>query len=522
MLTVTDSTSATASETFTLAVAPFVITTSSPLSAGVVGVAYSQTLSVSGGTSPYTWSVVSGALPAGLLLSTTGVISGVPAAYATSTFGVSVKDANGLTANQSFSLTINPAPLAIATTSPLPPGVAGTPYSQTLAATGGVPPYVWILQSGSLPPLLSLSTSGVISGTPTTPGSSTFSVTMTDSALHAASQSFTLVINTGPLTITSPTTLSSAVVGVAYSQTLTAAGGVPPYTWQVLSGTWPAGLSMSTAGAITGTPAAAGSYAFTTKVTDSASTSATQAFALTVAAAGTLTRVGVMSQIAAGGGWDTTIWLVNRSSAPVQASVVFRGDDGSALTLPLTVTQPGFSRQVTASTVQETIAPNTMLVLGTGTVSSTTQGWADVLASGTLSGFAVHRYSGASEVTVPLQSQFGSSFSMPFDQTGGYVTGVALVNLAGWQANVTASVWDQYGNQIVSQQPITFAKTDSSGYGHDAFMLADRLPATAGIRGIVQFQSNGLTLMGPVGQLAGLNLRAGPGGSFGSLPTITP
>lgn len=508
--------------TFSLIVGPW-ITTSSPLPPATVGVTYLQTLTVLGGNAPYTWSIASGALPPGLTLSAAGVISGTPTLYGTSAFTVSVRESSSATSSQAFALTVNPAPLAI-TTPYLESGVAGTPYSRTLTATGGVPPYTWVLASGSLPPLLTLSTGGVISGTPTTPGSSAFSVSVTDSASHTTSQTFTLIINTGPLTISSPATLPSAVAGVAYSQTLTATGGVPPYTWQVVSGSWPAGLSMSTAGAITGTPAAAGSYAFTTKVTDSASTAATQAFALTVAAAGTLARVGVMSQIAAGGGWDTTIWLVNRSSASVQASVVFRGDDGSALTLPLTVTQPGFSQQVTASTVQETIAPNTMLVVATGTVSSSSavQGWADVLASGALSGFAVHRYSGASEVTFPLQSQFGSSFSMPFDQTGGYVTGVALVNLAGWQANVTASVCNQYGNQIVSQQPITFAKTDFSGYGHDAFMLADRLPATAGIRGIVQFQSNGLTPMGPVGQLAGLDLRASPGGSFTSLPTTTP
>ena len=94
------------------------------------------------------------------------------------------------------------------------------------------------------------------------------------------------------------------------------------------------------------------------------------------------------------------------------------------------------------------------------------------------------------------------------------------MNLAGWQANITATVWDQYGNQIVTQQPIAFAKTDSSGGGHDAFMLPDRLPATAGARGIVQFQSNPLTPSGPVGQLAGLGLRASPAMSVTSLPTI--
>jgi hypothetical protein len=429
-------------------------------------------------------------------------------------------DTGGLTASRSFSLTINPAPLAIATASSLPSGVSGAPYSQTLAAAGGVPPYTWTLASGSsLPSLLTLSTGGVISGTPTTPGGSSFTITVSDSASHTTSQSFTLIINTGPLTIASPATLPSAVVGVAYSQTLTATGGVPPYTWQVLSGTWSAGLSVSSAGAITGTPAAAGSYAFTAKVTDSASETATQTFTLTVAAAGALTRVGFISQIAAGGGWDSTIWLVNRSSAPVQTNIAFHGDDGSALTLPLSVTQAGYSQQISASTVQETIAPNTLLVVATGTVSSTTQGWADVLASGALSGFAVFRY-GDSEVTAPLENRSGTSVSLPFDQTGGYATGIALVNLAGWQANVTATVWDQYGNQIVTQQPIAFAKTDGSGSGHDAFMLSDRLPATAGARGIVQFQSNPLTPSGPVGQLAGLGLRASPAMSVTSLPTI--
>jgi hypothetical protein len=152
-------------------------------------------------------------------------------------------------------------------------------------------------------------------------------------------------------------------------------------------------------------------------------------------------------------------------------------------------------------------------------VSSTIQGWADVLANGALSGFAVFRY-GDSEVTAPLENRSGTSVSLPFDQTGGYATGIALVNLAGWQANVTATVWDQYGNQIVTQQPIAFAKTDGSGSGHDAFMLSDRLPATAGARGIVQFQSNPLTPSGPVGQLAGLGLRASPAMSVTSLPTI--
>jgi hypothetical protein len=522
-IAVTDSTSATVSQTFSLTVGlllPLTITTTSPLPSGVAGTVYSQTLTASGGVPPYIWSRTAGALPAGLTLSSAGVISGTPTTLGTSTFAITLTDANSATASQTFSLTINPAPLLIASASSLPSGVAGTAYAQTLTGTGGVAPYTWAVASGSLPPLLTLSASGVIGGIPAEAGVSTFTVSVYDSSQHSATQTFTLTITLGALTTVTPSVLTSGVVGAAYSQTLAATGGVPPYTWQVVSGSWPVGLSMSSAGALTGTPTTAGSYAFAAKVTDSASETATQTFSLTVAAAGTLTRAGVISQIAAGGGWDSTIWLVNGAAVPVQTSVAFHGDDGGALSLPLTVTQPGYSQQVTTSTLQKTIAPNTMLVVATGTVSSTIQGWADVLANGALSGFAVFRYNGASEVTAPLQSQFGTSVRLPFDQTSGYTTGIALVNLAGWQANVTATVWDQYGNQVVAQQPIAFAKTDSSGHGHDAFMLSDLLPVTAGARGIVQFQSNPLTPLGPVGQLAGLGLRASPAMSVTSLPTI--
>ncbi len=520
-ITVTDSTSAAASQEFTLAITPIQITTSSVLPMAGAGTPYSETLAVSGGTPPYSWSIGLGALPPGLSMSSDGAITGTATSNGTAVFEVTVTDANSATASATFTLSVGVLSLAISTASPLPAGTAGTSYAQTLTATGGVPPYVWQVTSGSLPPLLTLSTDGAISGTPTTPGLSTFSVTVTDSASHTASKSFTLAISSGQLTITSPATLPPAVSGVAYSQVLTASGGLAPYTWEIVSGSWPDGLSMSSAGAITGTPGATGTYVFSARVTDSAAGTATQTFGLTVAAVGTPTRAGVVSQVAAGGGWDTTIWLVNRNPGPIQIKIVFRGDEGSALTLPFTVTQAGVSKQVTASTIEETIAPNTTLVAATGAVSSSTQGWAEVLSSNALGGFAVFRYAGASEVTVPLISQSTSSFTMPFDQTGGYKTGVALVNLSGWQANLSVTVWDQYGNQILSQ-PFSLAQADGSGHGHDSFMLADRLPATAGTRGIVQFQSIQATPMLPPGTLTGVGLRASPGGFFTSLPIMTP
>jgi hypothetical protein len=518
--TVTDANSATATGTFTLSIAPFAITAPSPLPSGVVGVSYSQALAVSGGSPPYAWSVASGALAAGLTLSAGGLVSGVPTTYGTSSFSVVVTDAGGFTAGQSFSLTINPAPLVVSTASPLPAGVAGTAYSQTLTATGGVPPYQWQVTSGALPPLLTLSSNGTIAGTPTTPGTWSFTNSVTDAALHYVSQTFTLDITLGPLTITSPATLPSAAAGAAYSLTLAASGGAPPYAWQVISGTWPAGLSISSAGVISGTPAVAGTYVFSAQVTDSASESARQSFSLTVAAAGSLSRTGVIPQIAAGGGWVTTIWLINRSAATVQANVVFHGDNGGPLTLAVNVIQPALTQEFDASTLSLAIAPNTTVVVATEPLAVNVEGWADVLSSGSLSGFAVFS-NGSAEGAVPLQAQIGTSISLPFDNTGGASTGIALANLGDSQANITATVWDQNGNQL-AVLPVALTQTDANGDGHDSFMLPSRLAVTAGIRGIVQFQSNASSPFTPAGNLTGIGLRADPNGLFTSIPTIVP
>jgi hypothetical protein len=191
------------------------------------------------------------------------------------------------------------------------------------------------------------------------------------------------------------------------------------------------------------------------------------------------------------------------------------------LSLPLTVTQPGVSQQVTAAALDRVIAPNTTLVVATGALASNVEGWVDVLSSGALSGFAVFRYAGASEAAVPLQSQIGTSISLPFDNTGGYSTGVAIVNLSGSPASISATVWDENGNQLLVQS-VTLTKTDAAGNGHDAFMLPDRMAVTAGKRGIVQFRGNPGTPFVPAGALTGLGLKTDPNGLFTSIPTIVP
>ena len=181
-------------------VGPLVINPAA-LPAAVINVPYSATLTAVGGQQPFTWALASGALPPGLGISTSGVISGTPTTLGTTNFKVSVTDSQTPTAAVDIvgeSITVN-ATLSI-TTSSLAAGSVNVPYSAALAAGGGVPPYTWSVTSGSLPAGLTLSTGGVISGTPTSQQTSTFTVQVSDSQTPATTATATL-----SLTINGPT-----------------------------------------------------------------------------------------------------------------------------------------------------------------------------------------------------------------------------------------------------------------------------------------------------------------------------
>ena len=257
-----------------------VITTIS-LSAGDVGVIYSQTLTAIGGVTPYAWSISAGTLPAGLALDPlTGIISGTPTTIGTSSFTVMVTDSIAGTANKILSITINAAP--VITTTALLAGDVGVVYSQTLAATGGTVPYTWSISVGALPTGLSIGAStGIISGTPTVAGTYSFTVLLTDSVSGTATQPLSILINPAPVITT--TTLPAGDVGVAYSQTLAATGGTLPYTWSISVGALPTGLSLgASTGIISGTPTVAGTYSFTVLLTDSVSGTATQPLSILI------------------------------------------------------------------------------------------------------------------------------------------------------------------------------------------------------------------------------------------------
>jgi hypothetical protein len=291
---VQDSVSNTATKQFTLTVVPTLTITTPSLPNGFAGSVYpTTTLASSGGSGTgYTYTLASGLLPNGLILSSGGAISGtVNASATTSTFTIQVKDSANHTANHEFTITISAA-LAISAAT-LPTGVAGSSYPSTpLSATGGTGTgYTWSVTVGSLPGGLTLSSGGAISGTlDASATSANFTVQVKDSGNNTATRAFTLTVNPA-VTITTPS-IPNGMAGIAYtSTTLAASGGTGTgYTWSLSTGALPTGLTLSTGGVLSGTlDASAATATFSVKAQDSGSNSATRTYTLTVYPALTIT-----------------------------------------------------------------------------------------------------------------------------------------------------------------------------------------------------------------------------------------
>ena len=190
---------------FTLTVGPATLSVvTSVLGGGVIDQPYAQSLQAAGGAIPYSWSVPSGPLPPGLLLSITGQIVGTPTQTGTFPIVVQVNDGAGQTATRplQIAVTATPGPLQFTTTA-LPPGKAGAGYSFPLGASGGKPGYTFSLVPGSaVPDGLSLLPSGTLTGTPVRAGSYQFNIQVVDTLGSSVRRLFGLGIDPADLVIT--------------------------------------------------------------------------------------------------------------------------------------------------------------------------------------------------------------------------------------------------------------------------------------------------------------------------------
>ncbi len=490
--TVTDSLGATASRPFTIVIsAGLAISTAPTLPGGTVGAQYSITLDASGGTPPYTWTNPAGLLPGGLSLETGGRLAGIPNAAGSFSFTVAVSDSAGHAATEQMSVTVAAA-LSI-TTSSLAGGTVGGAYAQSVTATGGTPPYTWSLHSGSLPGGLALSATGSITGTATAAGTFSFVLVVTDSTGVTAQKQFTITV-TGGLSITTAGTLPNASLNVSYSQTLGAAGGTPPYSWALTSGALPKGLALSAAGAISGTPAASGTFQFTVTVTDSAQLTASQQFTLVVSGGGLTITTATLPGGKAGTTYSET--LAASGGTPPYTFAVSAGALPPGLTLAGAVisgtpTTPGtysFTIEVTDSTAATATQQFTIVItgvvittapilpsaaLGTAysqTLSATGSGpytW-DVTAgalpnglslgssSGTISGTPAA--GGTSNATIQATDSSGATASVAFTLTviSASFTGLSSTAASAQQVSFSLALGAGYPQAISGQVTLAF------------------------------------------------------------------
>ena len=219
---------------------------------------------------------------------------------------------------------------------------------------------------------------------------------------------------------------------------------------------------------------------------------------------------GSVSHLAAGGGWKTTIVLVNTGTSAANATLTFFDDNGSPLPLVLALLQKG---QVTlASQLERTIGGGASLVIECrgGDADPVKTGSMQLSADGQVSGYVIFRYvPSGQEAVAAFASSGANSYVIPFDHTNGIVTGTAINNAWSVATNVPVVLRDEDGKQIGT------GSIALAGNGHAAFVLSSQFPVTANIRGTAEFTT-------PVGaEINVLGIRTTPAGTFTTLPPVT-
>lgn len=248
------------------AVAPS-FTTGPPPDAAQVNERYSFTFTATGVPMP-TFSIEDGALPAGLVLASTGELTGTPTTAGAYSFSVAAVSGTGRAVTGPLSVTVTdpgPVPLAISSLS-LPGAYVGRPYEAQVQALGGVQPYVWNVR-GKLPAGLTFdSSTGTFTGVPSKLGTYSLTVALADATGASATQPLTIEVVAPDIQL-APAKLGTGRVGKPYTATFTVSGGQAPYTFATEGDPVP-GLALSEQGTLSGTPTEKGTYLITVRATD--------------------------------------------------------------------------------------------------------------------------------------------------------------------------------------------------------------------------------------------------------------
>ena len=242
------------------------------LPGGVVSQPYAATIAAAGGTAPYRF-LVSGNPPPGLQFDgSTGAFSGTPSAAGIFGFTLVALDSFGCSGRRTYHLVVDPpaCPAIALAPATLPGATQGAPYSQTVSASGGTPPYSWHVTAGAPPEGLALdAASGEIAGVPVESGTYEFDVTAAGADQCTGTQSYSLAVGCPTITLLPiGRQLPDAFAGMPYLTNITANGGSEPYTFEIVQGTTHDGIFFGEGGTVFGITEGPGTKIFDVRATD--------------------------------------------------------------------------------------------------------------------------------------------------------------------------------------------------------------------------------------------------------------
>lgn len=355
----------------------------------------------------------------------------------------------------------NGPPALNITTSSLSDGVPGVPYQQSLSASGGKAPYTWSISTGNLPPGLSLSAAGVISGTPTTTGKFIFTVQASDTQTPkaaVATKQYTVSIN--PALSFATTSLPSGIVGALYTSTVTASNGVPPYTYNVLDPNKNGGgMPPVSCQPVSGCSEA--SFTGSISGTTLTATQVSGVLAVGMSLSGTGVAAGTVITAFGTGTGGAGTYTVNNSQT-VSSGTMY----GSYGTMTVTTNAPPTGGGANSATIGGTTgSPGTFETLTTAGVYNFTIQVTDALHEVVTAPFSI-------TVTGKIQGSYTFSFngfdtSQPAGQQAFYTVGSFVADGNG---NITSGVLDQNGpgaviSTDVALTPSTYSLPSGSNLG---------------------------------------------------------